>query len=92
VHVLRTFFSHRIQLLQWQKTKMWLYLGPCCPDCPSSEELSVAEVDTWIHKVLDLSVNPNLEVGPAPLQGGVASARVSMLGPILVVFMILSFH
>jgi hypothetical protein len=92
VHLMRTFFSHQIQLLRWQKTKMWLYPGSSCPDCPSSKELSMAEVDSWIHKVLDLRVNPNTGAGLAPVQGGVANARVSMLGPVLVAFTILSFH
>jgi hypothetical protein len=50
------------------------------------------EVDSWIHKVLDLGVNPNPRASPAPLQGGVASARVSILGPVLAAFVILSFH
>jgi hypothetical protein len=64
---------------------MWLYPGPSCTDRPSSEELSAAEVDAWIHKVLNIGVNPNPRAGPAPLQGGIASARVSMLGPVLAV-------
>jgi hypothetical protein len=71
---------------------MWMYPGPRCPDHPSSEELSTANVHSWIHKVLDLGVNPNPRAGPTPLHGGVASDRVSMLGPILAAFTILSFH
>jgi hypothetical protein len=71
---------------------MWMYPGPSCPDHPSSEELSAVEVHSWIHKVLDLGVNLNPRAGPTPLQGGVASDRVSTLGPISVAFMILSFH
>jgi hypothetical protein len=39
---------------------MGMYLGPNCPDCPSSEELSMEEVDAQIHKVLDLRVSPKL--------------------------------
>jgi hypothetical protein len=50
------------------------------------------EVDTRIHRVLDLGVNLKPGAGPAPLQEGVASARVSTLGPVLTAFMILSFH
>jgi transposase len=52
----------------------------------------MAEVDTQIHKVLDLRLNPNPQVGPAPLRRGVTSARVSTLGPISAAFAILSFH
>jgi hypothetical protein len=62
---------------------MWLYLGSSCLDRPSSEELSTAEVDSRIHKVLDLGVNPNPGASPAPLHEGVTSARVSKLSPIL---------
>jgi hypothetical protein len=36
-------------------------------DRSSSEELSAVEVDTRIHKVMDLGVNPNPEVGPVPI-------------------------
>jgi hypothetical protein len=71
---------------------MGMYHVPSCPDCPSSEELSVVEVDARIHKVLDLGVNLNPGVGPVPLQRGVTSARVSMPGSISVAFVILSFH
>jgi hypothetical protein len=52
----------------------------------------MAEVVTQIHKVLDLGVSPDPGVGTAPLRRGIASARVSTLGPISVTFMILSFH
>jgi hypothetical protein len=45
MHLLQMFFSHRIQPLQRQRTKMWTYLGPSCPDRPSSEELSAANVE-----------------------------------------------
>jgi hypothetical protein len=31
-------------------------------------------------------------LGPAPLQEGVTSVRVSMLGPVLTAYMIVSFH
>jgi hypothetical protein len=71
---------------------MWLYLGPSCPNRPFSEELSVAEINTWIYKVLDHGANPNLGAGPAPLQEGVDSTRFSLHGPILVAYTFLSFH
>jgi hypothetical protein len=91
-HLLWTFFSRRIQPLRRQKIKMWLYPGPSCPDRPFSVELSTVEVDSRVHKVLDLGVNPNPGAGPTPLQGGVASARVSTLDLVLLAFTILSFH
>jgi hypothetical protein len=71
---------------------MWTYLGPSCPDHPSSEELSAAEVDAQIHKILDLGVNLTPSSSPVPLWRGIASVRVNTLGPILVAFAILSFH
>jgi hypothetical protein len=71
---------------------MWLYPGPSCPDHPSSEELSSVEVDSRIHMFLDLRVYLNPRAGPAPMERGVASNRVIMLGPILVTFAVLSFH
>jgi hypothetical protein len=71
---------------------MWMYPGPSCPYRPSSEKLSVVKVKAWIHKVLDLWVNPTPGVGPVPLRRGIASVRVSTLGPISVAFTILSFH
>jgi hypothetical protein len=45
-----------------------MYPGSSCPDHFSSEELSVVEVDARIHKVLDLRVNPNPEVGPVLIE------------------------
>jgi hypothetical protein len=71
---------------------MGMYLGPSCPDCPSFEELSTADVDAQIHKVMDLRVNLNPRVSPIPLRRGIASARVCMLGLVSVAFTILSFH
>jgi hypothetical protein len=71
---------------------MWLYPGPSYPNRPSFEELSAVEVNSRIHKVIDLGVNPNPEAGPTPLQEGFASARVSTLGPFLAAYVILSFH
>jgi hypothetical protein len=69
-----------------------MYSGPSCPDRPSSEELCTAEVNAWIHKVLDLEVNLNPRAGPVPLQRGIASVKVSTSSPVLAAFMILSFH
>jgi hypothetical protein len=37
---------------------MGMYPVPRRPDCPSSEELSAAEVDAQIHNVLDLGASP----------------------------------
>jgi hypothetical protein len=71
---------------------MWMYLGPSCPNRPSSEELSMVEVEAWIHKVLDLGVNSTPGVGPVPIRRGIASVGVSTLGPVLVAFMILSLN
>jgi hypothetical protein len=59
VHLLRTFFSHRIQLLRQQMTKIWLYPGPSCLNHSFSEELSEVEINTLIHKVLDHVANLN---------------------------------
>jgi hypothetical protein len=52
----------------------------------------VLEVNSRIHKVLDLGDDMNPGASPAPLQGGVASTRVSMLGPVSMAYVILSFH
>jgi hypothetical protein len=71
---------------------MWLYLGPSCPDRSFFRELSAAKINTWMHKVLDHGAYLNLGAGPAPLQEGVASARVSLFGPALAAYAILSFH
>jgi hypothetical protein len=62
------------------------------PDRPFSKELSAAEVNSQVHKVIDVGVNLNPRVGPAPLQGGVANSSVTMLDAILAAFMILCFH
>jgi hypothetical protein len=71
---------------------MGMYSGPSCPDVPSSEELSMEEVDAQIHMGLDLEASPNLIVGHVPIRRGIASAKVSMLGPVSAAFMIISFH
>jgi hypothetical protein len=92
MHLLWTFFSHRIQPLWKWRTKMWVYLGPICIDCLSSVELSAVKVEARIQNVLDLGVNPNPGLGPVPLWRRIASVWVSTSGPILVAFGILSFH
>jgi hypothetical protein len=70
---------------------MWMYPVPSCPDHTSTEELCTVEVDSRIHKVLDLGLNLNPGAGPVPLWRGVTSARVSMIGPVLVAFVTLPF-
>jgi hypothetical protein len=70
MHLLLMFFSHQIQPLGRRRTKTWTYLGPNCPDRPSSEELSVIEVEAQIHKVLDLGVNPTPVPAPSPYGEG----------------------
>jgi hypothetical protein len=71
---------------------MWLYPGPSSPDLPYFEELSTVEINTQMRKILDLGANPNSGAGPVPLQEGVASTKVSMFGPILAAYAILSFN
>jgi hypothetical protein len=56
---------------------MWLYPGPSCLNRFFSEELSEAEINTQIHKVLDHGANLNPGAGLAPLREGVAITRVS---------------
>jgi hypothetical protein len=71
---------------------MWMYPEPSYPDRPSSTELSAVEVEAQIHMVLDLGVNLTLCADHVPLWRGIATVRVSTLGPVLVAFAILSFH
>jgi hypothetical protein len=52
----------------------------------------VVEINTQIHKILDHRANPNVVSGPVPLREGVASTMFHLLGSILIVYMILSFH
>jgi hypothetical protein len=92
MHLLQMFFSHQIQPLRRRRTKMWMYPRPSSLVRPSSEELSVIEVEAWIHMVLDLGVNQNSSPVPVPLRRVVTSIRVSTLDPILAAFTILSFH
>jgi hypothetical protein len=92
MYLLQTFFSHRIQLLRQRVTKMWLYLVPICLDRSFSEELSMMEINTWIHKVLDHGANQNPTADHAPLRERVTSTRVSLFGPVLVAYAILSSY
>jgi hypothetical protein len=52
----------------------------------------VVEIDTQIHKVLDLGANLIPRAGPAPLQERIASTRVSMFGRVSMAYVILYFH
>jgi hypothetical protein len=56
---------------------MWLYPGPSCPDHLFSEELSDAEINTWIHKVLAHGFDRNPGDGPTPFWEGVNNNWVS---------------
>jgi hypothetical protein len=69
---------------------MWLYPGPSCLDCSISEELSVAEIDTQIHMVLDHKANPNPGASPTTMREGVVSTRVSLFGYVLVGYAIVT--
>jgi hypothetical protein len=71
---------------------MCTYPGPSCLDRPSSEELSAALLEASIYRVLDLRVIPTPSASPVPLRRGIASARISTLGPVSTAFVILSFH
>jgi hypothetical protein len=71
---------------------MWVYPGSSYLDRPSPEELSAAEAEAQIHKVLDSTVIPSHDAGPDPLRRGITSVMVSTLGPVSTAFMILSFH
>jgi hypothetical protein len=51
---------------------------PSCPNHPFSEELSNAEINTCIHRVLTHGVNLNPGAGPTPLREVVDSTRVSL--------------
>jgi hypothetical protein len=46
---------------------MWAYPGSTCPDRPSREELSAAEVETQICKVMDFVAVPLPGASPDPL-------------------------
>jgi hypothetical protein len=78
-HLLRTFFSRRVQPLRQRVTQMWLYPRPSCPDHPFFEELGNAENNTRIYKVLAYGVGLNPVAGPTPLREGIDSTRVCPL-------------
>jgi hypothetical protein len=71
VDLLRTFFSHRVQLLRQLEVTMWMNSGPSYPDRPFSKELGDMEINTWIHRVLAHKAILNLGTGPTPLREGV---------------------
>jgi hypothetical protein len=71
---------------------MWAYPRSSCLDRPSNKELSVVEVEAWIHKVRDSVVILPPGTSPDSLERGIASVRVSTLGPVSAAFMIHSFH
>jgi hypothetical protein len=66
--LLQNFFSRRVQPLCGQVTTMWMYPRPSCPDCPFSEELGDAEINTRIHRVLAPRVDSN-SGAPCSFQG-----------------------
>jgi hypothetical protein len=92
MHLLRTFFSGRIQPLHQRVTKMWLCQGPSCLDCSFSKELSEVEINTQIHKVLDHGANLNPGAGPAPLREGVPNTKIILLAFVLALCVISSTH
>jgi hypothetical protein len=63
-------------------TNMWMYLGPSCPDCPFTDELGDAKINTRIHKVLAHGADLNPGAGPTPLREGVDCTRESPLRPV----------
>jgi hypothetical protein len=71
---------------------MWMYSGPSCLNRSFSEELRVAEINTWVHNILYHGANLNLGASPSLLREVVASARASLLGSVLTVCMISSSH
>jgi hypothetical protein len=71
---------------------MWAYLGSSSLNRSSPEELSAAEVEAQIHRVIDFIVNPLRGASSDPFRRGNASVSVSTLGPVSASFTILSFH
>jgi hypothetical protein len=71
---------------------MWLYPRSSSLSRSFSEELSEAEINTRIHKVLDHGANLNPGAGPAPLIEGVATTKVSLFGFVSAGCMISSSH
>jgi hypothetical protein len=66
--------------------------GFTCYDRPSPGELSAAEVETRIHKVLDSAAVPPPGAGPDPLRRGIAIVRVDTSGPVSAAFTIFFLH
>jgi hypothetical protein len=64
--LLRTFFSHRVQVLRQREMSIWMYPGPGCPNRPFSKELCDTEINTRIRGVLAHRVVLNLGTGPTP--------------------------
>jgi hypothetical protein len=50
---------------------MWMYPGPCCPNCPFFVELGDAEINTRIWGVLAYGADLNFGSGLVPLREGV---------------------
>jgi hypothetical protein len=78
VHLLQTFSSRQIHLLQQRVIKMWLYPGSSCLNRSFSEELSEAEINTQIHEALYHGANLNPGAGSTPFKEGVAITMVSL--------------
>jgi hypothetical protein len=58
-----------------------MYLGPCCPGHPFSEELDDTEINTQIHEVLTHGAVLNLGTGHIPRRDVVDNPMVSLLRP-----------
>jgi hypothetical protein len=58
---------------------MWRYPGPSCSDRSFLAELTDAEVDSWVRRILGLGVNRHSGYGPVPLRDEVVSPWVSLL-------------
>jgi hypothetical protein len=62
--LLQMFFDRWIQPLWMRMAKMWVYPRSSCLDRPSPKELSAAEVEAQIRKVLDFAVISSHGAGP----------------------------
>lgn len=80
VHLLRTFFSRRIQPLRVRRHRMSLYRGPSDPDRSFSEEPSEGQVDQWVRQAIERNVDPRPGAGPEPLRHGMPNPWVSVCG------------
>jgi hypothetical protein len=61
---------------------MWMYPGPCCPDCPFPTELGNTKINTQIQGVLSHGADQNFGSSLIPLRERVKSPRVHLLVPI----------